>query len=904
MQKFSESNYAVIEKVAKKICSDDQKFLRLVLTKEQALEMFKANPFKVATIMGKIQDGKSVTAYKCGDLIDLCTGPHIPTTKIIKGFKVMRNSASNWLGKVTNDSLQRIYAISFPSQKELDEYIHFREEAEKRDHRIIGRQQNLFHHFEVSPGCAFFFPYGTKIYNKLTEMIREQYRVRGFQEVLSPNIFNLKLWKQSGHYQNYKDNLFLFKSEEQGFGLKPMNCPAHALMYDHGIHSYRDLPIRYADFGVLHRNEISGALCGLIRVRRFQQDDAHIFCTPEQIRQEVQSSLDFLEHIYGIFGFTYELQLSTRPENRLGTEEQWDLAESQLEAALNAFGKPWTYNVGDGAFYGPKIDIQVYDALKRKNQCGTIQVDFQQPIRFNLQYQHENAAQEQQEYAANKDKMPKQKLESQVFEPDEHDQQHYTWHEMPLKPGFRRPVMVHRAILGSVERFTAILCEHLAGKWPFWLSPRQAIVVPISDKALDYCESVYLYLHKLGYECELDRSSGQLNKKVRNAQLAQWNYVLVAGEQEMGEGLVDVRARDGARLGKLRVDAVAAMFAAESPVPAHAFNSFYAKAFDPAKFFGEEEAPAQGQGQGKPAAAAKKPKGPSGEDKLAAIEQKLQQGACQWLGGGNQPSGEDAAAFNDVKALKIDPRVYPHSAFWYSMVSKFSDAKRASWPGAQPAPAAAKEESKQPAAKQANAGGAKGAAKGKGKEQQPAGAKGKGKGQQAAAAQKEVSDIGMMDLRVGKIVEVWKHEESDKLYCEKIDIGNGEIRSIASGLQQFVTLEQMQGALVVVICNLRQKKLAGYPSHGMVLCAETPDKSAVELIRPPEGSEAGDLITLEGQERDPPAALHKDDKKNPWFRVAPDLNIDGEGVARWKDCAFTTPKGICKADTIRNGVIH
>jgi len=233
--------------------------------------MFKANPFKISTISSKIKDGKSVTVYKCGDLIDLCTGPHIPSTKLIKGFKVMRNSASYWLSKATNDSLQRVYAISFPSQKELDEYIHFREEAERRDHRIIGRQQGLFNHFEVSPGCAFFYPKGAMIYNKLMDMIREQYRVRGFDEVITPNIYNLKLWKSSGHYQNYKDNMFLFKGENgDSSGLKPMNCPAHCVMFEHGIHSYRDLPLRYADFGVLHRNEISGALCGLIRVRRFQ----------------------------------------------------------------------------------------------------------------------------------------------------------------------------------------------------------------------------------------------------------------------------------------------------------------------------------------------------------------------------------------------------------------------------------------------------------------------------------------------------------------------------------------------------------------------------------------------------------------------------------------------------------
>lgn len=402
VQNISDKDYKAIEDCAKKIVDQKQAFQRLILTKQEALELFKANPFKLQLIAGKIADDMKVTAYKCGDLIDLCTGPHIPSTKIIKAFKIMKNSAAYWLGKATNDSLNRVYGISFPSKKEMDEYIHLKEEAERRDHRLIGKQQKLFDIHELSPGCAFFYPHGTHIYNKLMGLIREQYRVRGFQEVISPNIFNLKLWKTSGHYDKYKENLFLLKIEQQGFGVKPMNCPGHCLMFDNEIRSYRELPIRLADFGVLHRNEISGALSGLTRVRRFQQDDAHIFCAPEQLSDEVMSSLDFLNHIYGIFGFTFELHLSTRPETRLGSDELWDTAEKALEDALNRFGKPWSLNPGDGAFYGPKIDIKVYDALKRPHQCGTIQCDFQLPIRFNLQYQSEDAAQLQKEHAAKK----------------------------------------------------------------------------------------------------------------------------------------------------------------------------------------------------------------------------------------------------------------------------------------------------------------------------------------------------------------------------------------------------------------------------------------------------------------------------------------------------------------------
>lgn len=369
---FHEKDYPLIEKAAKKIVDDKQTFFRLVLTKEEALRLFGTNPFKVSLISNKIPDGGKVTAYRCGNLIDLCTGPHIPSTKIIKAFKVMKNSSAYWLGKADNDSLQRVYGITFPSKKEMDEYIHLIEEAAKRDHRKLGKQEKLFDHHEWSPGCGFMYPNGTFIYNKLMDMIRFEYRVRGFQEVITPNIFNLKLWKTSGHYINYKENVFIFKADNTGFGMKPMNCPAHALMFANELRSFRDLPIRFADFGVLHRNEISGALSGLTRVRRFCQDDAHQFCAEDQIMEEIMNNLDFLEHVYGIFGFTYELELSTRPEKRLGSEQLWDKAEAALEQALTKFGKPWKFNHGDGAFYGPKIDIKVFDALKRAHQCGTI----------------------------------------------------------------------------------------------------------------------------------------------------------------------------------------------------------------------------------------------------------------------------------------------------------------------------------------------------------------------------------------------------------------------------------------------------------------------------------------------------------------------------------------------------
>jgi len=381
-----EKDYPKIEENAKAAISSNHSYSRLTLSKEEALELFAENPFKVQLIRNKIPENGKTTAYRCGELIDLCMGPHLISTGIVKAFKVTKNSSCYWLANANNDSLQRVYGVSFPSVKEMEEYVKRKIEEEKRDHRNIGKLQDLFMFHSLSPGSSFFYPHGAYVYNKLVTFMRKEYSLRGFTEVISPNIYNLRLWKTSGHYKNYKENMFMVKIENQGFGLKPMNCPGHCLMFDSKARSYKELPIRYADFGVLHRNEISGALSGLTRVRRFQQDDAHIFCSPEQIQQEVKGQLEFLEYIYKIFGFEYELFLSTRPEKALGSIELWDQAEKALAEALDQFGKPWKVNPGDGAFYGPKIDIKLYDAIKRQHQCGTIQLDFQLPIRFNLSY--------------------------------------------------------------------------------------------------------------------------------------------------------------------------------------------------------------------------------------------------------------------------------------------------------------------------------------------------------------------------------------------------------------------------------------------------------------------------------------------------------------------------------------
>ncbi|KAG5059285.1 hypothetical protein JHK87_000314 [Glycine soja] len=424
-------------------------------------------------IINDLPADKTITVYRCGPLVDLCRGPHIPNTSFVKAIACLKASSAYWRGDKDRESLQRVYGISYPDQKSLKEYLHRLEEAKKYDHRILGVKQELILHHEWSPGSWFFLPHGARIYNKLMDFIRNQYRDRGYQEVISPNVFNMDLWVQSGHAANYREDMFILEVDKQEFGLKPMNCPGHCLMFKHRVRSYRELPLRFADFGVLHRNEASGALSGLTRVRRFQQDDAHIFCRESQ-----------------------------RPEKYLGDIATWDKAESALKEALDDFGKPWQLNEGDGAFYGPKIDISVSDALSRKFQCATLQLDFQLPDRFKLEFSAEDEA----------------KIE--------------------------RPVMIHRAILGSVERMFAILLEHYKGKWPFWLSPRQAIVCPVSEKSQSYALQVRDQIHQAGYHVDADTTDRKIQKKVREAQLAQYNFILVVGEEEANSGQVSVRVRD------------------------------------------------------------------------------------------------------------------------------------------------------------------------------------------------------------------------------------------------------------------------------------------------------------------------------------------------------------------------
>uniref|UniRef100_A0A7S1B9N5 Probable threonine--tRNA ligase, cytoplasmic n=1 Tax=Corethron hystrix TaxID=216773 RepID=A0A7S1B9N5_9STRA len=509
---LKEDDYKIIEKEVTAISKAKQRFQRLVVTKEEALELLSYNPFKAAIIQAKVPDGTRTSVYKNGDLIDLCRGPHVIHTGKIKAFVATRHSATQWLGNVKNDPLQRLYGISFPDKKQMKEWKENQEKAKARDHRRIGIKQELFMFHDYSPGSCFFLPHGTRIYNKLVDFIKKQYWLRGYDEVITPNVFNLELWNQSGHALHYRDGMFLFDVEGQEWGMKPMNCPAHCLMFASRVRSHRELPLRLGDFGVLHRNELSGALTGLTRVRRFAQDDGHIFCRNDQIEEEVFGALDFMKYVYDIFGMSYKLELSTRPEKGLGDKALWDTAEAALARAMNDFAGEggWKVNPGDGAFYGPKIDIKVMDAMGRVHQCATIQLDFQLPIRFDLKY-------------------------------DSADKE------------FARPVIVHRAMLGSVERMFAVLTEHYGGKWPFWLSPRQVMVIPVHADWNEYCEKVQKMMHAEGFYCDVDLSKAKFPKKVRNAQIAQYNFQLVVGEAEVTGESVNIRTRENKVEGEMKL---------------------------------------------------------------------------------------------------------------------------------------------------------------------------------------------------------------------------------------------------------------------------------------------------------------------------------------------------------------
>lgn len=596
----SEGDFPAIEAAMQELVKEKLPYRRLEATKEQALELFHYSDFKSKILASKVPEGGTCTVYKCGMLIDPCRGPHIVDTGKVKAFAITKNSSSYFEGKAENEVLQRVYGIAFPKAALLSEWKRIQEEAAKRDHRVIGRQQNLFWFNEVSPGSAFWYTHGTRIYNKLVDFVRKQYRRRGFEEVISPNIYSSKLWMVSGHWDKYADNMFCTTCEKAEYGMKPMNCPGHCMLFASQQHSYKELPIRFADFGVLHRNELSGALTGLTRVRRFQQDDAHIFCRMDQVTDEISGALEFLNDTYGVFGFKFFLTHSTRPENKLGSEETWDEAEARLRESLNRFcdipgslpdpfhpgkeftfdGKPenlkklkvvihkakkgemewkgpkhddlWTENPGDGAFYGPKIDIIVEDALRRRHQCATIQLDFNLPQRFGLKYTLATATdappvppKEKHSDPEKSEEKPKTNYEKAVRE---------LGIDLELDANQARPVMIHRAILGSLERFIAILCEHFGGEWPFWLSPRQIMVIPVASALNDYAQSVRDKFFSEGFFVDIDLGPATLDKKIRNAELARYNLIFVVGQKEEDAKKVNIRARGEKRLGDKTVD--------------------------------------------------------------------------------------------------------------------------------------------------------------------------------------------------------------------------------------------------------------------------------------------------------------------------------------------------------------
>lgn len=534
-----QADWKPLETIVGKIIKEKQPFERLEMTKEELLEMFKYNEYKRYYIDTKVPDGTSSTVYRNGPLIDLCPGPHIPDTGRVEAFAIEKNSASYWLADQANDSLQRVYGISFPDKKLMAAHKKFLEEAAKRDHRRLGQEQELFFFSDLSPGSAMWLPHGTRIYNTIMGFLRDEYWKRGYEEVITPNMYNAKLWKQSGHWAHYKDDMFTFEVDKEQFGLKPMNCPGHCILFGHRERSHRELPWRVADFGVLHRNEASGALSGLTRVRRFQQDDAHIFCREDQIVSEMAGLFDFFVSVYGLLGFTFKIKLSTRPEKYLGELETWERAENQLRVALDNFaaspgGVPWELNPGDGAFYGPKIDIGVFDSLQRQFQCATIQLDFQLPQRFGLEYVTSEApvkAKTDAAAAAKVDTVEKamgvekvQLKEPELAKPTEAEHEG-AFKPKPLTAGCARPVMIHRAMAGSIERFTGILIEHFGGKWPFWLSPRQILVIPVGKGFFEYAKEVQKIFHDKRMYVDVDLSGETLQKKIRTGQLAQYNFL-------------------------------------------------------------------------------------------------------------------------------------------------------------------------------------------------------------------------------------------------------------------------------------------------------------------------------------------------------------------------------------------
>lgn len=498
----SPEDFEKIEKKFLELATQPEYFVRTTLSREEALTYYekRKNPYKQEIIRELPPDAK-ITFYRSGGFVDLCRGPHLWHSGVVRAVKVLSLAGAYWRGDSRNPQLTRVYAISFPSQEELEAYLHQLQEAARRDHRLLGKQLDLFSFHEEGPGFPFWHPKGMRLRHTLQEWLRKKLYRYGYEEIQTPIILTQKLWEQSGHYENYRQNMYFTQIDDAPYAIKPMNCPGSTIVYRTHPRSYRDLPLRLFEYGLVHRHELSGVLTGLFRVRAFTQDDAHIYCTPEQIQSEIQTLLQLVDEVYSAFGFNErEIYLSTRPENYIGSIELWNEAEAALENALKAARLPYQINPGDGAFYGPKIDIVVRDSLRRRWQLGTIQLDFSMPRRFGLTY----------------------------IGPD--NQPH-------------TPVMIHRAILGSFERFIGILLEHTAGELPLWLAPTQVRILPVSDKFLPYAETVYQKAFDAGLRVDLDRSNEKLNKKILVAEQAKIPLLWVVGAREAEQHTVSIRDR-------------------------------------------------------------------------------------------------------------------------------------------------------------------------------------------------------------------------------------------------------------------------------------------------------------------------------------------------------------------------
>ncbi len=490
-----------IEAEMKKIVKEDLPIKQYTMPRAEAIAYFKEKdePYKVELIED-LPENSVISFYSQGEFTDLCAGPHLMSTKPVKAFKLTSLAGAYWRGSEKNKMLQRVYGTSYPKKAELEEYLHMMEEAKKRDHRKLGKELGLFMMREEGPGFPFFLPKGMELKNQLLDYWREIHKKAGYVEISTPIMLSRHLWETSGHWDHYKDNMYTTVIDDEDFAIKPMNCPGGILVYESEPRSYRDLPLRMGELGLVHRHEKSGQLHGLMRVRCFTQDDAHIFMTPEQVRDEIKGVVKLINEVYSLFGFKYHVELSTRPEDSMGSDEDWDRATEALRGALDDLGLPYVVNEGDGAFYGPKIDFHLEDSIGRTWQCGTIQLDFQLPLRFNLEYTGADG--------------------------EKH-----------------RPIMIHRVIFGSIERFIGILIEHFAGAFPTWLAPVQVKVLPISDKYMDYAQKVLDELNNSGVRAEIDTRAEKIGYKIREAQMKKIPYMLVVGAKEEEDGLVSVRSR-------------------------------------------------------------------------------------------------------------------------------------------------------------------------------------------------------------------------------------------------------------------------------------------------------------------------------------------------------------------------